>query len=97
MKWDMRQRIKEPNDCGIRCTYKHVLYVVEIYMDIFLGQFVIFMVNREQVDPYLDITNVYNHLQHKKNGRSISKQIKSLSTICGEVLGFSLSKVCFVN
>ncbi|KAI9096718.1 hypothetical protein K1719_025897 [Acacia pycnantha] len=46
----------------------------------------------DKVDPYLDITNVYNHLQHKKHGRSISKQIKSLSTICGEVLGFSLSK-----
>ncbi|KAF7830745.1 exonuclease mut-7-like protein [Senna tora] len=46
----------------------------------------------DKVDPYLDITNVYNHLQHKKHGRSTSKQTKSLSTICGEVLGFSLSK-----
>lgn len=39
---------------------------------------------------------MYNHLQHKKHGRNVSKQIKSLSTICGEVLGLSLSKVCLL-
>ncbi|KAJ7965309.1 exonuclease mut-7-like [Quillaja saponaria] len=41
------------------------------------------------VEPFLDITSVYNHLQH---GRNIPKQNKSLATICGELLGFSLSK-----
>ncbi|KAL5071268.1 hypothetical protein RYX36_022155 [Vicia faba] len=46
----------------------------------------------DKVEPYLDITSVYNHLQNKKNGRNVSKQNKSLSTICGEVLGVSLSK-----
>ncbi|CAI8605711.1 unnamed protein product [Vicia faba] len=46
----------------------------------------------DRVEPYLDITSVYNHLQNKKNGRNVSKQNKSLSTICGEVLGVSLSK-----
>ncbi|KAK7275710.1 hypothetical protein RIF29_16832 [Crotalaria pallida] len=46
----------------------------------------------DRVEPYLDIMSVYNHLQHKKQGRKASKQIKSLSTICGEVLGFPLSK-----
>ncbi|XP_058724688.1 uncharacterized protein LOC131596132 [Vicia villosa] len=46
----------------------------------------------DKVEPYLDITSVYNHLQFKKHGRSVSKQNKSLSTICGEVLGISLSK-----
>ncbi|GAU21139.1 hypothetical protein TSUD_10570 [Trifolium subterraneum] len=46
----------------------------------------------DKVEPYLDITSVYNHLQYKKNGRNVSKQNKSLSTICGEMLGISLSK-----
>ncbi|CAJ2674747.1 unnamed protein product [Trifolium pratense] len=46
----------------------------------------------DKVEPYLDITSVYNHMQYKKNGRNVSKQNKSLSTICGEMLGISLSK-----
>ncbi|CAK8570185.1 unnamed protein product [Lathyrus sativus] len=46
----------------------------------------------DKVEPYLDITSVYNHLQYTKHGRSVSKQNKSLSTICGEMLGISLSK-----
>ncbi|XP_019430744.1 PREDICTED: exonuclease mut-7 homolog [Lupinus angustifolius] len=47
----------------------------------------------DRVEPYLDIMSVYNHLQQqKKHGRNVSKQSKSLSTICGEVLGFPLSK-----
>jgi uncharacterized protein len=54
----------------------------------------VFVVNCGQVEPYLDTTSVYNHLQFKKNGRIASKQNKSLSTICGELLGISLSKVC---
>ncbi|KAI4337996.1 hypothetical protein L6164_016353 [Bauhinia variegata] len=46
----------------------------------------------DRVEPYMDITTVYNHLLHERPGRNLPKQIKSLSTICGEVLGFSLSK-----
>ncbi|KAK7377472.1 hypothetical protein VNO80_02897 [Phaseolus coccineus] len=44
----------------------------------------------DKVEPYLDIRSVYNHLQHSK--KQAPKQSKSLSTICAEVLGFSLSK-----
>ncbi|XP_014504632.1 uncharacterized protein LOC106764767 [Vigna radiata var. radiata] len=44
----------------------------------------------DKVEPYLDIRSVYNHLQHSKKHEP--KQSKSLSTICSEVLGFSLSK-----
>ncbi|KAL9331082.1 hypothetical protein ACSQ67_000692 [Phaseolus vulgaris] len=44
----------------------------------------------DKVEPYLDIRSVYNHLQHSK--KHAPKQSKSLSTICAEVLGFSLSK-----
>ncbi|KHN25207.1 Putative exonuclease mut-7 like [Glycine soja] len=44
----------------------------------------------DKVEPYLDIKSVYNHLQHNK--KHVPKQSKSLSTICTEVLGFSLSK-----
>ncbi|WVY89733.1 hypothetical protein V8G54_035247 [Vigna mungo] len=44
----------------------------------------------DKVEPYLDIRSVYNHLQHSKKHEP--KQSKSLSTICAEVLGFSLSK-----
>ncbi|RDX86715.1 Exonuclease mut-7-like protein, partial [Mucuna pruriens] len=44
----------------------------------------------DKVEPYLDIRSVYNHLQHNK--KHVPKQSKSLSTICAEVLGFSLSK-----
>ncbi|XP_062148108.1 uncharacterized protein LOC133857021 isoform X2 [Alnus glutinosa] len=46
----------------------------------------------DRVEPFLDIVSVYNHLQHKQHGWKTSKQIKSLATICKEVLGFSLSK-----
>ncbi|KAF5442697.1 hypothetical protein F2P56_035326 [Juglans regia] len=46
----------------------------------------------DRVEPFLDITSVYNHLQHKLHGRKVSKQIKSLATICKELLGLSLSK-----
>ncbi|GLT48269.1 hypothetical protein SLA2020_219040 [Shorea laevis] len=45
----------------------------------------------DRVEPYLDITNIYNVLLHKP-GRKTSKQTKSLATICEEVLGISLSK-----
>ncbi|KAG5558881.1 hypothetical protein RHGRI_008735 [Rhododendron griersonianum] len=48
----------------------------------------------DRVEPFLDITSIYNYLQHKQLGRKIPKQIKSLATICEEVLGISLSKVC---
>ncbi|KAL5567728.1 hypothetical protein UlMin_024303 [Ulmus minor] len=46
----------------------------------------------DKVEPFLDITSVYNHLQRKEPGRKMSKDIKSLATICKEVLGISLSK-----
>lgn len=46
----------------------------------------------DRVEPFLDITSVYNYLQHKQPGRKMSKDIKSLATICKEVLGISLSK-----
>ncbi|XP_057719631.1 uncharacterized protein LOC130934057 [Arachis stenosperma] len=46
----------------------------------------------DKVEPYLDITSLYNLLYHKKHGRNAPKQTKSLSNICMEVLGFPLSK-----
>ncbi|KAK4571136.1 hypothetical protein RGQ29_029816 [Quercus rubra] len=46
----------------------------------------------DRVEPFLDITSAYNHLQHKQHGKKIPKQTKSLANICEEVLGFSLSK-----
>ncbi|XP_015886621.3 uncharacterized protein LOC107421806 [Ziziphus jujuba] len=46
----------------------------------------------DKVEPFLDITSIYNHLQHKEPGRKMPKDIKSLATICKEALGFSLSK-----
>ncbi|XWS38012.1 hypothetical protein CRYUN_Cryun19dG0094200 [Craigia yunnanensis] len=45
----------------------------------------------DKVEPYLDITNIYKFLQHKQ-GKKVSKDSKSLSAICEEVLGISLSK-----
>lgn len=47
-----------------------------------------------KVEPFIDISAIYNHLQTKQSGRRIPKQTKSLATICEEVLGISLSKVC---
>ncbi|KAM7499795.1 hypothetical protein LguiA_024209 [Lonicera macranthoides] len=46
----------------------------------------------DRVEPFLDITNVYNYLQPKQPGRNISKDTKSLATICEQVLGIALSK-----
>ncbi|KAM2031126.1 hypothetical protein FF2_041673 [Malus domestica] len=46
----------------------------------------------DRVEPFMDITSIYNHLQDKQHGRKASKQIKSLASICKEVLGISLSK-----
>ncbi|PPD86018.1 hypothetical protein GOBAR_DD17068 [Gossypium barbadense] len=45
----------------------------------------------DQVEPYMDITNIYKFLQHKQ-GKKISKDTKSLSAICEEILGLHLSK-----
>ncbi|KAK3004174.1 hypothetical protein RJ639_019653, partial [Escallonia herrerae] len=45
----------------------------------------------DKVEPFLDITSIYNHLQNKQPGRK-TKETKSLATICKEVLGISLSK-----
>ncbi|KAK9292740.1 hypothetical protein L1049_020720 [Liquidambar formosana] len=46
----------------------------------------------DRVEPFLDITSLYNYLQHKQLGRKVPKETKSLATICKEVLGISLSK-----
>ncbi|XP_009608023.1 uncharacterized protein LOC107784932 [Nicotiana tabacum] len=46
----------------------------------------------DRVEPFLDITSIYNNLQPRQPGRRLSNQIKSLATICREVLGISLSK-----
>lgn len=46
----------------------------------------------DKVEPFLDITSIYNHLQHKYPGRKLARDTKSLSTICEEVLGVALSK-----
>ncbi|WCJ27599.1 3'-5' exonuclease domain-containing protein [Euphorbia peplus] len=46
----------------------------------------------DEVEPYIDITSIYQFLQHKKWGEK-PMQTKSLATICNQVLGISLSKV----
>ncbi|KAH6838198.1 3'-5' exonuclease domain-containing protein [Perilla frutescens var. hirtella] len=46
----------------------------------------------DRVEPFIDISAIYNHLQTKQPGRRIPKQTKSLATICEEVLGISISK-----
>ncbi|RAL46354.1 hypothetical protein DM860_015347 [Cuscuta australis] len=46
----------------------------------------------DRVEPFLDITTIYNHLQQNLQGRRSPKQSKSLAAICQEVLGISLSK-----
>ncbi|OMO93543.1 hypothetical protein COLO4_16809 [Corchorus olitorius] len=45
----------------------------------------------DKVEPYMDITNIYKLWQHKQ-GKKVSKDTKSLSAICEEVLGTPLSK-----
>ncbi|KAG6391532.1 hypothetical protein SASPL_149288 [Salvia splendens] len=49
------------------------------------------------VEPFIDISAIYNQLQTKQQGRRTPKQTKSLATICEEVLGISLSKVCMLS
>ncbi|KAI3866801.1 hypothetical protein MKW92_050386 [Papaver armeniacum] len=47
----------------------------------------------DKVEPYLDITSIYqHHLQEKQPGRKMSKDMKSLATVCEEMLSVSLSK-----
>ncbi|KAL6132212.1 hypothetical protein ACLB2K_070583 [Fragaria x ananassa] len=46
----------------------------------------------DRVEPYLDITSIYQHLQQKPPGKKAPKETKSLATICKELLGTSLSK-----
>ncbi|KAL9432777.1 hypothetical protein AB3S75_027739 [Citrus x aurantiifolia] len=46
----------------------------------------------DRVEPYLDITSIYNHLHHKQLGRKLPKETKSLASICKELLDISLSK-----
>ncbi|KAJ9539585.1 hypothetical protein OSB04_026091 [Centaurea solstitialis] len=43
------------------------------------------------VEPFLDIATIYSHLHHKQTTRK-TKVTKSLSFICQELLGISLSK-----
>ncbi|KAK8560983.1 hypothetical protein V6N13_026417 [Hibiscus sabdariffa] len=45
----------------------------------------------DKVEPYMDITNIYKSLQHIE-GNKVSKNTKSLSAICEEILGLRLSK-----
>ncbi|GMI71622.1 hypothetical protein like AT5G24340 [Hibiscus trionum] len=45
----------------------------------------------DKVEPYIDITHIYKLLQHKE-GNKVSKNTKSLSAICEEILGLRLSK-----
>lgn len=46
----------------------------------------------DRVEPYIDVTSVYNLMRHKQLGRQIPRHSKSLAAICYEVLGISLSK-----
>ncbi|KAI3519424.1 hypothetical protein L1887_08533 [Cichorium endivia] len=45
----------------------------------------------DRVEPFLDIATIYSHLHHKQTRRK-TKGTKSLSFICEELLGISLSK-----
>ncbi|XP_024962095.1 exonuclease mut-7 homolog isoform X3 [Cynara cardunculus var. scolymus] len=45
----------------------------------------------DRVEPFLDIATIYSHLHHKQTTRK-TKVTKSLSFICEELLGMSLSK-----
>ncbi|KAL2921763.1 Exonuclease mut-7-like protein, partial [Bienertia sinuspersici] len=44
------------------------------------------------VEPFIDISSIYHHLQQRQSGRKIGKNSKSLASICEELLGISLSK-----
>ncbi|XP_072984736.1 uncharacterized protein [Typha latifolia] len=46
----------------------------------------------ERVEPFLDITNIYHHLKNQSLGQKLSRETKSLATICEELLNISLSK-----
>ncbi|KAK9724849.1 hypothetical protein RND81_05G102800 [Saponaria officinalis] len=46
----------------------------------------------DKVEPFLDISSIYYLLQQRQLGKKVSKDSKSLATICKELLGFSLSK-----
>ncbi|XP_077245652.1 3'-5' exonuclease domain-containing protein [Tasmannia lanceolata] len=46
----------------------------------------------DKVEPYLDITSIYHHLQDGHPGKKLPKDTKSLAAICEEVLGVYLSK-----
>lgn len=46
-----------------------------------------------QVEPFLDISAIYGYLRPNLSGRK-SKNVNGLATICREVLGITLSKVC---
>lgn len=44
------------------------------------------------VEPFIDISSIYHLLQRRQLGKRISKNTKSLATICEELLGVTLSK-----
>ncbi|XP_073064206.1 uncharacterized protein [Primulina eburnea] len=46
----------------------------------------------DRVEPFIDITAIYNYLRPKVPGQRVPKQHKSLATVCEEVLGILLSK-----
>ncbi|KAJ8771585.1 hypothetical protein K2173_026762 [Erythroxylum novogranatense] len=45
-----------------------------------------------KLEPYLDITSICDYTHHKRRGKKMPKETKSLATICREVLGLHLSK-----
>ncbi|CAO2838575.1 unnamed protein product [Amaranthus hypochondriacus] len=46
----------------------------------------------DRVDPFIDISSIYHHLQQRQSGRKSAKNSKSLAAICEELLGLSISK-----
>ncbi|KAK7293521.1 hypothetical protein RJT34_16389 [Clitoria ternatea] len=81
--WEpLRQLLLSPDILKLGYAFKQDLVYLS-YTFSSLGGF-------DKVEPYLDIRSVYHHLQHNK--KHVPKQVKSLSAICAEVLGFSLSK-----
>ncbi|XP_042389087.1 exonuclease mut-7 homolog [Zingiber officinale] len=46
----------------------------------------------DRVEPFIDITSIYYHLKNQHMGKKHPKNIKSLASICKELLNVSLSK-----
>lgn len=45
------------------------------------------------MEPFLDVTTIYHHLNSQNMGKKLPKETKSLASVCAELLGISLSKV----